>query len=64
MNDTSNGPETKPRASGGIGFGVFLVVVGVLMLAQQMGWLPAKMDWLFPVILIAWGGSEIYKRMR
>lgn len=47
-----SGPETNPPQRKGIGFGIFLWVAGVTLLAQQAGWVPAKPDWLFPAILI------------
>jgi hypothetical protein len=53
----SNTPEQK-----GIGFGLFLLVAGLVLLAERMGWFPAGADWFFPVLLIAWGASELYRR--
>jgi hypothetical protein len=47
---------------GGIGFPVFLVLAGLALLAERVGWLPNGFDWLFPVVLIAWGLSEFYER--
>jgi hypothetical protein len=55
-------PASHP-AEGGIGFGVFLVLAGLALLAERMGWVPNAFDWLFPVILIAWGASELYRRL-
>ncbi len=49
---------------GGIGFGLFLLLVGCALLAERLGWLPQRLDWLFPVILIAWGASEVFQRLR
>lgn len=57
-------PDTKPiRTRPGIGFGLFLLLAGIVLLAERFGWLSAKVDWLFPVILIVWGASELYKRL-
>ena len=54
--------EVQEKAS--IGFALFLLLAGLVLLGQRLGWLPGQFDWLFPVILIAWGASEIYQRMR
>lgn len=61
-------PDTQPgdrptRTRPGIGFGLFLLLAGIVLLAERFGWLSAKVDWLFPVILIVWGASELYKRL-
>jgi len=48
----------------GIGFGLFLLLAGLVMLAERLEWLPQRLDWLFPVILIAWGASEIFRRFK
>lgn len=58
MSDTSN---TTPRTRAGIGWGLFLLLAGGILLAEKLGWLPIGTDWLFPVVLIAWGASELYK---
>jgi hypothetical protein len=50
--------QLQPR---GIGFGLFLLLTGLVLLAERLGWLPTGADWLFPVILIAWGTSELYR---
>lgn len=61
-------PDTRPdtkqiRTRPGIGFGLFLLLAGIVLLAERLGWLSAKVDWLLPVILIVWGASELYKRL-
>jgi hypothetical protein len=53
----SHKPHSKWRA---ISFGPFLIVAGAILLAERMGWLPLNADWLLPIILIAWGASEVY----
>ena len=53
-----------PPNGGGIGFGFFLLLAGLALLAEKFGWLPSGTDWLFPVILIAWGAAELYQRLR
>jgi hypothetical protein len=42
------------------GWGVFLLLVGLGLLAERMGWSPANAGWLLPVVLIAWGAAKIY----
>lgn len=74
MNDRSEpGSETRsPSPSpegarghdrGGIGFALFLLLAGLLLLAERLGWAPIDFDWLFPIILIAWGAGELYQRL-
>jgi hypothetical protein len=60
--ESTNQPAAIEKKT--IGFGLFLFVAGVVLLAEKLGWLPAGSDWLFPVLLIAWGASELYQRMR
>ena len=66
---TSRTPPGGPQMSGqrpdqgGIGLGLFLVLAGVILLAERLGWIPRGMDWLFPVILVAWGVGELYRRL-
>jgi hypothetical protein len=63
MDDTR--PNTAPAPQrGGIGFGLFLVLAGLALLAEKLGWLPVHGDWLFPALLIAWGAGELYQRLR
>jgi hypothetical protein len=47
----------------GIGFGMFLLIAGLALLAERLGWLPEGSDWLFPAVLIAWGLGELYQRL-
>lgn len=50
--------------TGNAGFAFFLVLAGAIMLGQQFGWIPRNLDWLFPIMLIIWGASELYARYR
>ena len=59
-NPTSHG-EQRPH-QGGIGFALFLVLAGLALLAERLGWLSDGFDWLFPIVLISWGLSELYQR--
>ncbi|MFM7335405.1 MAG: hypothetical protein ACKO2N_00235 [Tabrizicola sp.] len=60
---TSTPPQGTSADKGSIGFGLFLLLAGLIPLGERLGWLPEGMDWLFPVILLAWGASELYRRL-
>lgn len=60
---TQNAPPGQQADKGGIGFALFLILAGLILLAERMGWIPQGMDWLFPVILLAWGAGELYRRL-
>ncbi len=59
----TNNPDAENKMSGGIGWGIFLLLAGLVLLAEKLRWLPEGTDWLFPAILIAWGASELYSRL-
>lgn len=61
--DSSPPPSPSRSDRGGIGFALFLVLAGLILLAERLGWIPQGMDWLFPVILLAWGASELYRSL-
>jgi hypothetical protein len=54
-------PSPEKRS---IGFGLFILIAGLVLLGERLGWLPHNIDWLFPAILIAWGVSELYQRLK
>lgn len=58
------GPDETHGGNKGIGFGLFLLLAGLALLGERLGWLPEGLDWLFPAILIAWGASELYSRLK
>lgn len=60
---SASSPPDAPADKGSIGFGLFLILAGLILLGERMGWVPQGMDWLFPVILLAWGASELYRRL-
>ena len=39
----------------GIGCGVFLILVGVGLLAERLDWFPFSSRWFLPAAYIAWG---------
>lgn len=51
-------PPTVHRES--FGWGVFLLLVGLGLLAERVGWMPVNTAWFLPVIFIAWGAAKIY----
>lgn len=67
MHDRSRPEDPSPPPSrtdtGGIGFALFLLLAGLILLAERLGWIPQGLDWLFPVILLAWGAGELYRRL-
>ncbi len=48
----------------GIGCGVFLILVGIGIFAERMGWFPFDSVWFLPAAFIAWGIAEIYDATR
>ncbi len=54
----------RHREPGGIGCGVFLVLVGVGLFAERMGWFPFSMVWFLPAAFVAWGAALIYRGVR
>jgi len=52
------------RERKGIGCGVFLILVGVGIFAERMGWFPFNMVWFLPAAFVAWGIAEIFEATR
>jgi len=52
------------KRRGGIGCGVFLILVGAALFADRMGWFPFNTMWLLPAVFIAWGIGQIYNAFR
>ena len=38
-----------------VAWGLFLILAGLALLAKEMGWLPFRINWLLPAILVAIG---------
>ena len=61
-------PEQKssPPSSGSppIGFGIFLLIAGLALLAERMGWMPNDIEWGLPLVLITWGLSTLIEKLR
>lgn len=57
-----NDPGKKQRK--GIGCGVFLILVGVGLFAERMGWFPFNMVWFLPAAFVAWGIAVLFDVFR
>lgn len=55
-----SGSPFSGRKRRGIGCGVFLILLGVGLFAERMGWFPFSTIWFLPAAFIAWGIGEIY----
>ncbi len=56
------GSEKKEHK--GIGCGVFLILVGIGLFAERMGWFPFNTVWFLPAAFVAWGMAEIFDAFR
>jgi hypothetical protein len=56
-----DGHTSKDRR---IGCGVFLILVGVGLFAERMGWMPFNTIWFLPAVFVAWGVAELYEALR
>lgn len=54
--------DRQPLASKseGFGWGLFLLLTGIALLAERVGWFPSDIKWFLPIVLIAWGAAKIY----
>ena len=48
----------------GFGFAVFILIAGIALLAERLGWIPADVKWGFPTVLIAFGVSMLLPHFR
>ena len=53
--------EAEEQERKGIGCGVFLILVGIGIFAERMGWFPFDSIWFLPGAFIVWGIAEIYE---
>jgi hypothetical protein len=58
--DTSAGVEERAN---NLGCGLAFLIIGIGMLAQRLGWIPAG-DWIWPAALIGLGVGYLYKALR
>ena len=47
-----------------IGCGIFLVLIGVVLLAQQMGWFYVDATWALPAVIIIVGLVKLFDALR
>jgi hypothetical protein len=51
--------------AGNLGWGLFLVLVGAVVVAGQLGWIhDSSQEWVFACGVVAWGISLLYKFLR
>ncbi len=43
----------------GTGRGVFLILVGAALFAERLDWIRFGLDWLLPVLLVAFGAGMV-----
>lgn len=48
----------------GTGRGVFLILVGAALFAERLDWIRFGLDWLLPVMLVAFGAGMVYNAQR
>ena len=54
------GEDPEEDKGTNVGWGVFLILAGLALFAKEMGWLPFKINWLLPAILVAIGVGFLY----
>lgn len=45
----------KERTGMGVAIGAALFLAGITLFAKEMGWLPSKINWLLPAIIVGLG---------
>lgn len=50
----------KTVNNSGFGTGLFLVIAGIALLAERMGWISTEVKWGLPVFLVAAGASALH----
>ena len=53
--------STKQR---GIGFALFLIGLGIVLILQNLNILPGRVLDYWPIVFVAWGLSEVFKAFR
>jgi hypothetical protein len=56
--------EQPQKERKGIGCGVFLILVGIGLLGERLGWFPFSTIWFLPAAFIAWGIAVIFDALR
>ncbi len=59
MDDVRGRSKTR-----GTGRGVFLILVGAALFAERLDWIRFGLDWLLPVMLVAFGAGMVYNAQR
>ena len=55
--------KSSDSAAENIGCGLFLLIAGVVLLAERMKWIPA-VDWLLPAVLVSCGVGMLVQAIR
>lgn len=56
--------DSGKRQRKGVGCGVFLILVGIGLFAERMGWFPFNMVWFLPAAFVAWGIAVLFDVFR
>jgi len=48
--------DNKPS----LGWAVFILIAGVALLAERLGWIPGDIKWGLPAVLIAFGVAMLF----
>lgn len=56
--------KSSQQGRKGVGCGVFLILIGVGLFAERMGYFPFSMFWFLPAAFVAWGIAEIIDAFR
>ncbi len=43
-----------------LGWAVFILISGIALLAERLGWIPSNIQWGLPAVLIAFGVAMLY----
>lgn len=54
----------KESKNENLGCGILLILVGLGIIAQRMGWFQFNVEWVLPLALIGWGAFEVLKALR
>lgn len=46
------------------GWAVFILIAGIALLAERLGWIPSDVQWGLPAVLIAFGVTMLYSNFK
>jgi hypothetical protein len=47
-----------------LGWAVFILIAGIALLAERLGWIPSDVKWGLPAVLIAFGVTMLFSYFR